>query len=368
LIDTPVRERDGMASGLDHIPMDDTGAGGPVPAAPAVLASAATGIVSFIERYGGDIDGIFGNAGIAPDMAGCPTLRLRLASFCGLFEEAARRTRNDNFGLWFGNQFQPRDLGLWGYAAIAAPTVGGALATLVDLFGYHQESSVMRLARDTGGLARLTYQITAPEIVERRQDAELSLGMFLNVLREGLGPTWAPEEVHFVHPRPVAWREHEAAFAAPVLFGQPANALLFPPEVLDRPMPARDARLMSVMSTCLVALATHRPESAGLFDRVREAIRERLPVGWPALDQVSGALRVPATAIRRELGAHGVTYRDLIEATRRDLALSYLGQRQLPLTEIAFLLGYSELSAFTRAFTRWTGTCPRTWRRARTRH
>ena len=74
---------------FDDIPAHDQG-----PEAPAVLASAATGIVPFIERLGGDIDGIFGNAGIAPDMAGCPTLRLRLASFCALFEEAARRTGN----------------------------------------------------------------------------------------------------------------------------------------------------------------------------------------------------------------------------------------------------------------------------------
>src|SRR5574338_163328 len=116
----------------------------PEGAAPAILASAATGIVGHIERLHGDIDSIFGNAGIAPDMAGVPTLQLRLASFITLFEEAARRTRQDNFGLWFGNQFMPRDLGLWGYAAISSPTVGSALENLVNLFCYQQGSSVMR--------------------------------------------------------------------------------------------------------------------------------------------------------------------------------------------------------------------------------
>ena len=348
---------------FDDIPAHDQG-----PEAPAVLASAATGIVPFIERLGGDIDGIFGNAGIAPDMAGCPTLRLRLASFCALFEEAARRTGNDNFGLWFGNQFQPRDLGLWGYAAITAPTVGDALGALVELFGYHQDSSAMALEHGPDGLARLTYQITAPEIVERRQDAELSLGMFLNVLREGLGAGWAPDEVHFVHLRPLEWREHEAAFAAPVYFAQTANALLFRPEVLERPMPARDARLAVMMRTCLVALATHRPETADLFDRVREAIRERLAEGCPTLEGIGAALRVPTGAIGRVLGERGVTYRALVEDVRCGLALSYIGQRHVPLTEIALLLGYSELSAFSRAFTRWTGQCPSAWRAARDRH
>ena len=91
------------------------------PNSPIVLACAATGIVPFIEKLGGDIDRIFGNAGIAPDMAGSPTLKLRLADYCRLFEEASRRTQNDNFGLWFGNQFAPRDRQYWLQALPHAP-------------------------------------------------------------------------------------------------------------------------------------------------------------------------------------------------------------------------------------------------------
>src|SRR5581483_7173690 len=148
--------------------------GGPQSQAqPAVIAAAATGVVEFIDQHGGDIDRIFGNAGIAPDSAGSPTLRLELKSYCRLFEVASCATKHDNFGLWFGNQFQPRDLGLWGYTAISSPTLGSALRNLVELFPYHQESSCMSLRRGDDGLMRLEYQIEAPDIVERRQDAEL---------------------------------------------------------------------------------------------------------------------------------------------------------------------------------------------------
>lgn len=331
--------------------------------APAVLAAAATGIVPFIEQLGGDIDSIFGNAGIAPELAGSPTLKLRLRSYCNLFEEAARRTQHDNFGLWFGNQFQPRHLGMWGYAAISSPTVGSALETLVNLFPYHQEASVLRLVQSPGGLMRLEYQILAPHIVWRRQDAELSLGMFLNVIREGCGPHWAPEEVHFEHPRPQMWREHETAFDAPVYFGQPVNALVFRPELLDVPMPARDLALLSIMQTCLESIGSRRHATDSLFDRVNATIRTKLPEGYPSLEQVAAELRVSPTLIQRELADHGLTYKDAVERIRRDLAEVYVGQRQLPLTEIAFLLGYSELSAFSRAFTRWTGVSPRVYRR-----
>src|SRR3546814_5592789 len=88
----------------------------------------------------------------------------------------------------------------------------------------------------------LEYQIVAPDILWRRQDAELSLGMFLNVIREGGGAHWAPEEVHFEHPKPQIWQEHESAFDAPVYFGQSCNALVFRPALLDRPMPSRDRK------------------------------------------------------------------------------------------------------------------------------
>lgn len=326
---------------------------------PIVLAAAATGIVDQIHSSQGDVDQIFGNAGIAPAMAGSPTLKLQLASFCRLFEEASRQTDNDNFGLWFGNQFQPRDLGLWGYAAVSSPTVGSALENLVNLFCYHQESSVLSLNKDCSGLVRLEYQITAPEIVERRQDAELSLGMFLNVLREGLSGSWAPEEVHFEHPKPVDWHAHEAAFDAPVYFSQPTNALLFKPDVLDRPMPGCDLTLMTMMQTCLERLGGEADRPYSLIDQVRSLIRTKLPDGYPNLDQIAAGLQLSSSTIQRELAHEGIAYKDLVELTRRDLAFAYLKQRQLPLSEIAFLLGYSELSAFSRAMRRWTGESPR---------
>ena len=240
---------------------------------PGVLASAATGMVGFVSRMGGDVDRIFGNAAIAPDMAGSPTLKLRLSAFCRLFEEAARQTRHGNFGLWFGNQFQPRDLGFWGYAAVSSPTLGSALQNFVELFAYHQECSRMNLIQGESGLMRLEYQIEAPAIVERRQDAELSLGMFLNLIRECCGPRWAPEEVHFEHPRPAEAKEHESAFNAPVYFSQSTNALLFGPEILARPMPSRDLRLMDMMRMCLIEISHRITADVGMLDRVRTAVR-----------------------------------------------------------------------------------------------
>jgi AraC-like DNA-binding protein len=329
---------------------------------PGVIASAATGIVNFIETQGGDVDQIFGRARIGPDMAGCPTLKLDLHSYCQLFEVAARQTRCDNFGLWFGHQFKPRDLGLWGYSAVSAPTLGSALDNLVRLFRWHQESSLMSLRRGKNGLMYLEYQIEAPAIVERRQDAELSLGMFFNVFRECLGQQWVAEEVHFEHPHPADSKDHERAFGAPVYFSLPRNALVFRPDILTTPMPHGDSRLMAMMEMCLEQLAGGTSKCVGIVDRVKTAIRTKLPGGYPPLGDLAETMRITPAAVQRELARDGLIYKDLVEKTRRELALAYLKQPHLPFSEIALLLGYSELSAFSRAVRRWTGRSPRSWR------
>ena len=333
-------------------------------AAPVGLSAAAAGLPQFIGMQGGDPDAIYGRCGVSPAMSEAATTKLPLATFCQLFEEAARRTRCDNFGLLFGQQFQPRDLGMWGYAALSSPTLGSALETLVELFKYQQSASTMRLSFHHGHQVWLEYQIEAPAIVARRQDAELSLGQFCNLMRECCGSRWTPLEIHFEHPRPAEWRQHETAFRAPVFFGCSTNAIVFDRGVLDRPMPGRDLRLLTMMRTCLELLGSQGPAES-LLDRLRIAIRQRLPDGSPTVEEVASALHVSPSTIRRTLADAGLGFREAVDDTRYRLARHYLAQRHLPLSEIALLLGYSELSAFTRAFTRWAGISPGTYRDAR---
>jgi AraC-like DNA-binding protein len=332
---------------------------------PGVLASAATGIAAHIAHCGGDIDRICGQAGVDPASVGQPTLSLDLAAYCGLFEEAARQTGNANFGLWFGNVFRPRDLGLIGYAAVSAPTLGAALETFVQLFAHHQQSTLMALSDHQPGYVRLDYRIEVPDIVARRQDAELSLGMFLNIIRECCGASWAPEEVHFEHPKPEAWKEHESAFDAPVYFSQATNALVFKRESFARPMPAPDLKLLSIARMCLFSMGAASVPKLSTLAKVKTAVRSRLAEGYPALEVIADALKLAPSAIQRELARENICYKDLVEEVRKDLALVYLESRELPLSEIAFLLGYSELSAFSRAFSRWTGQSPRAYRAAK---
>ena len=134
----------------------------------------------------------------------------------------------------------------------------------------------MRVVRGGDGLMRLQYQITAPAIVERRQDAELSLGMFLNFFRECCGPSWAPEEVHFEHPNPPLARARDGLRRADLFFAADQRAALYA-RILARPMPASDVRLLAMMQTCLEQLGAETPADDALLDHVKTAIRMKLP-------------------------------------------------------------------------------------------
>ena len=106
---------------------------------------------------------------------------------------------------------------------------------------------------------RLEYQIDAPTIISRRQDAELSPGQFTNIIRECCGRQWSPLEIEFEHPSPADWRQHERAFGAPVYFDAPPTPFVFDAALLARPMPGRDLKLLAMMRTV----------PAGRWDRAR---------------------------------------------------------------------------------------------------
>lgn len=332
------------------------------PVTSTLLAAAANGVVPMIERHGGDVDAIFGRAGLDIDDIASPFNELNLMRYCALFEEAARVTGNDNFGLYFGQDFAPRRLGAIGYVAINSPTLAAGLRNLVHYFPAHQDDSILTV-EEAQDVLWLHYQIVHPRILGRRQDAELSLGMFCNIFRHALGKDWRPLKVRFEHGPPDGRSEHEACFGAPVEFGRPTNAIAVRRGDLDAVMPDSDPHLLSVIEPVLAERRQLRGSPEDLPARLGARIRLSLGEATPSLRQVAEELGMSPWSLQRRLRANGVSFQDVVRGSRRELALRHVGGSDVPLTEIALALGYSEQSAFSRAFRSWTGMSPRTYRR-----
>jgi AraC-like DNA-binding protein len=322
-----------------------------------VALVATLGLLPFLGEIGADADRVMGPAGLdvgrlSPASEG----RMKLSAYVDIMERAAEVSRCENFGLRYGRQFPATSHGLVGDIALAAPTIGMALHQFVALFPLHQEASAVAL-REEGGLLWLEYRILDWRIFERRQDAELTIAMFQNLLRHALGEHFRPEEVHFEHPNPGQHAEHEACFDAPVYFSQRTNAIAFRPRHLNQPMPgadsARFSRLLAGASLC------RRPrDTVPLAELVRGEIRARLPDGYPPIEDVADALGVARWTLQRRLGESGLSYSDAVCQVRQTLALNYLLLPHLSISAIGQLLGYAELSPFSRACRRWFGAPP----------
>jgi AraC-like DNA-binding protein len=325
-----------------------------------ILAAAASGLGDFIRSKGGDPERILSASGIDPEALSRPTASLGLVNYCKVMEEAARSADFGNFGLHYGKQFRPQNLGLIGYIGLNSPTLEAALRNFVNDFAWHQHDTFIALI-DQGENWRFSYQVRHGAIVARRQDAELTMGMVLNLIRYVMGPDWAPLELHFEHPRPEQWHEHCKVFDAPVWFDQPCNSMLIPKVGFTRPVPNSDPTLLIVMREAIRRL--NQPATPqDMVRRVRAQINLLLPHGEVDLQDVAERLGYSNASLQRRLRGHQVNFSDLVDEVRRDMALHFLDQGHLQVSNISPLLGYSEVSAFSRAFRRWFGVSPRQWR------
>jgi AraC-like DNA-binding protein len=339
-------------------PVNATGAGNC-----GVLSAAASGLDGFIVEHGGDLDRIFGHAGIDPEQLLHPTLSLPLPNYCRVLEEAARQTHCDNFGLRYGQQFQPQALGLLGYIGLCSATLEQALINFAEAFPFHQHSTLIQLV-DQGECYRFNYQVRHGAINQRRQDAELTMGMATNLVRNVLGQDWAPREVTFEHAKPQDWQEHRERFGTDVHFARDCNSLLIPKrDVIAQAMPGSDPMLLMLIKDAIRQLGESGNEP-NLLDQARQAILAILPLGEPSLEHVAQALELPEWALQRKLRDQGLSFTQLLDQIRQTSAMAHLQQQNISITQLASLLGYSETSAFSRAFKRWFGLSPKQWRSA----
>lgn len=325
-----------------------------------VLSAAATGLSDFILKQGADVEHVFHISDINTQLLESPTLSLQLPNYCQVLENAATLSGCDNFGLYYGQQFQPKALGLIGYIALCSPTLEHALKNMASHFHLHQKDTFTRLI-ETPDHWRLDYQIQHGAILTRRQDSELTMGMFMNIIRSVLGQNYAPRAIHFEHTRPTDYQEHRKVFNAPVYFDQPYNSILLAKTDMQTAMPDQDPILLTVIQDTLRLLNTQSHQQK-FIDQVRSLIHLSFNHGEPNLECIAHQLNMSNTCLTRKLKSQGTTFSTLVDHVRCEIAEYYMKQQLISISEMAFLLGYSEVSAFSRAFKRWFGITPRQWR------
>lgn len=326
---------------------------------PVISVAAATGLVDAIATAGGNADQILGVAGL--DRAALDEVDgfIPANSFARALEEAAQVTGDDCFGLHFGEHFDPKDIGALVYVVIHSPTMQVAIRNTERYLHIH--NTAVRLGFSVeGDRGYLRYWLSDParKPERQRQHNEYSMVVAVKTFRIMAGRDWTPQEIQFAHETPQRVSEHSRVFGCPVLFGCTGNAFAVKRDFGERRVPTADAKLYRVLKQHVERIASEMPSEDDLVGSVRKAIGESVGEANPTLGRMARKLATSPRTLERRLKEQGVIYRELVDDTRRRFALEYLKDRSRTLTEVAFLLGYSEVSAFSRAFKRWTGSTP----------
>jgi AraC-like DNA-binding protein len=285
-----------------------------------------------------------------------------------VFEEAARVSGRDDVGVRFGTQLPWADLGVLGYVVLHAPTVGAAISNLRRYFAIQQTVGVFSLEVDDT-TAHVRYALRRAPHEPTRQHALLIVTMLVRLVREGLNDAaWAPTEVRLSHGPPARPSEALAFFRAPVRYDAEAVAISFPSEILRRVMVTADPGLFPILvrhaEECLAKLP---PLEDDMLGEVRRLVASMLGSTTITIEDVAARMTTSVRTVQRQLQVHGQSFKQLVDDVRSTMARRHLADPEVTLTEAAFMLGYSELSAFSRAFRRWTGQSAQEYRRAHAR-
>jgi AraC-like DNA-binding protein len=194
------------------------------------------------------------------------------------------------------------------------------------------------------------------------QQSEFYAGLLLRTGRESTTAPWQPLEVHFRHPPIEPRAERERLLRAPVHFSRAHDQIVLPASVLDLPLRERDPVFLEVMQRHANALL-RKVTPRTLQERVRSTLVDLIPEGRATLEEVAAALSASPRTLQRELQQEGTSFTSELDAVKRQVAEQSIASGRLEIIEVAFITGFTELSAFYRAFRRWTGTTPGEYRR-----
>jgi AraC-like DNA-binding protein len=202
-----------------------------------------------------------------------------------------------------------------------------------------------------------------PPWIMKRHAAESGAAAAICRIRESVGVGVRPVAVSFQHPEPDDTDEHQRIFDCPLSFGQSRNELVIRAEDLE--LPVRDAhpelcRIFEAQAEQLLASIGRGDE---FISGVRRAIFDSLSGGEASVKGVAGALGLEPEQLRERLARRDTSFRAMLSAIRRDLAETYLQDRQWAMMDIAFVLGFGDTSSFARTFKSWTGTTPTAYRK-----
>ncbi len=330
------------------------------PHGPTVALTSTFAMVLAADAAGSDVDDLLAEVGIGRGDLVNPEVRLPLKDVLALWDRIRDRVGNRTLQLEAPSHLPVGAYKVMEYLIDASPTVGEAIGRFARFF--RLIADYVRIFVEPGdGEKRMGITMAdgspAPPIF-----VDYTFAALTSRMRVRTRPGMAVKRVEFRYSSPQDPSPYESLFLAPVLFDRSGDWLCFSSEEWAAPTERGDESLALLMEEHARILAERLPEPPmGIVSDVRQAILGALPEN-PGAEEVARTLHLSTRTLQRKLAGAGASFSEVSDGVRSELAKEYLSDRDVRISEVAFLLGFSEQSSFNRAFRRWTGQPPRRWR------
>jgi AraC-like DNA-binding protein len=295
---------------------------------------------------------------VSPEILRDPDGRVLAAHVLKLWEFLPTALNDECFGLTLAALAAGAPLSVGWWVVWSSPTLGAGLTQAIRYQRLLHDQARSELIY---GEREAVYRHQVGALPERapRHAIEFGFATFARFAQRATGKPLLPSRVRFQHSAPRDLSQHRAVFGPHLEFERDTDELAYELPALELPLLTADASLQEVVESHARSLLAHFPDQHGLDARLRAAICAELRLGTLSLDSVARRLGTPPRTLQRRLRTEGTSFAAMVDSLRRDLAERYLRDRRLSIQEAAFLLGFSDVSAFHRAFVRWTGLTPR---------
>ncbi len=329
------------------------------------LPSATGGIARLVcarlREAGIQPEGLLSEVGLTIEQIDDPKARLKVQSQIRFLEHGADALHDDALGFHLALDFDLREVGLLYYVMTSSETVAEALSKAERYCRLTNEGLSLRFALNKEVAIELSYVG-----VDRRSDRhqiEFCLASIVRLNRALTNRRLVPNRIRLAHHRTTTPAEVKSVLGCEIEYASDVDEITFPEAVGMMPIETADPYLNELLvAYCEEALAHRKPGGVSLRSSVENAIVPLLPHGRARAEEISRRLGMSQRTLARRLAAEGLTFTGILDELKIDLAKNYLKNDDLPISQTAWLLGYSEVSAFTHAFRRWTGMTPRQWR------
>jgi AraC-like DNA-binding protein len=318
-------------------------------------------LLHYCERLGIPSSQLLERAGIEAEAGTDPNAFVAIDKVVALWMHAVALTGDEHLSMHVAEWSPEGSRSIMYFLFANALTVGDALRKVVTFYRSFGNTGQASIEEEATRVA-LRYD-DVPGFAAPRQAREWGLAGAYCGVRSATGVAFSPERVELAYPPPPDTREHERIFGCPVFFERDASRLWLWREDWERPTRHADPDLLRILESRAQHLVDELPEIESLGGVVQSVLSLDLERGVPSVHDVARRLGLSSRTLQRRLTAEGLSFSDVVERTRESAARRLLKERNLALAEVAELLGFSDQSAFTRAFKAWSGTTPAEFRR-----